>query len=78
MDNPISIDFLNFKKTNNYKSNIIFEGSHKKRTFLKIDKLSFLNDENNIVIKNLEFSKNYKISSVKKIDIDILDSLGKK
>ena len=78
LDNPISIDFLNFKKANGSKSNITLKGSYKNRTLLKIDNLSFSNGQNNIIIKDLRFSKNNKISSVKKIDIDIQDSLGKK
>ena len=78
LDNPISIDFLNFKKANNSKSNITLKGSYKDRTFLKINDLSFSNDENGIIIKDLRFNKNNKILSVKKIDVDILDSLGKK
>ncbi len=73
--NPFNLDFINFKKNANSILNLSIDGNKN----LKSEEISFekvlLKEENNIIeLRNLQLSKDKKIQSVDKIDLDYIDS----
>ena len=72
--NPFYLDFINYKKDANSILNLSFDGNKD----FKSGQISFnkvlLKEENNIIeIRNLQISKNNKIQSIDKIDLDYID-----
>ncbi len=72
--NPFYLDFINYKKDANSILNLSFDGNKD----FKSGQISFnkvlLKEENNIIeIRNLQISKNNKIKSIDKIDLDYID-----
>ena len=71
--NPIIIDFLGYKKTPESKANISLKGSHLTGKKTIIEMFSINENKNKLIINDLILNKNFKIKSLKKIDLDYLD-----
>ena len=70
---PFLINFLNFKKDQNYETKIRFNGYRdtKKQIFLKSIRLD--ENENTIEGKNIKFSSKFKIKDIRDINVNYLD-----
>ena len=70
---PFLINFLNFKKDQNYETKIRFNGyrDSAKQIFLKSIRLD--ENENTIEGKNIKFSSKFKIKDIKNINVNYLD-----
>ena len=70
---PFLINFLNFKKDQNYETKIIFNGyrDSTKQIFLKSIRLD--ENENTIEGKNIKFSSKFKIKDIRNINVNYLD-----
>ena len=69
-DNPILIRFIDYKKEGKTNSEIKFEGSINKDQNIFLKRLSFNENKNNFIIKDLDLSKNLKINSIKEVSLD--------
>ena len=77
-DNPISINFLNFKSSDRVKSKLNIVGKYNKDQSFILSKIDLINDRNIVKINNLKLNKDYKISSIDSAEIDLIDKFGKK
>ena len=70
---PFLINFLNFKKDQNYETKIRFNGyrDSTKQIFLKSIRLD--ENENTIEGKNIKFSSKFKIKDIRNINVNYLD-----
>ncbi len=70
---PFIIDFLNFKKDQNYETKIKFNGYRDvtKKIFLKSIRLD--ENKNTIEAKNIQLSSKFKIKSINNINADYVD-----
>ena len=70
---PFLINFLNFKKDQNYETKIRFNGyrDSAKQIFLKSIRLD--ENENTIEGKNIKFSSKFKIKDIRNINVNYLD-----
>ena len=69
-NNSLIIDFLDYEKKANLKSSILIKGSTNENKKLKFDLISFKEKQNEILIKNLDLSKNFKIENVESFNIN--------
>ena len=72
-DNPFIIDFLNYKKNENNKTNINLKGSRNKNRKILIEKFDLFEDKNKITISNLTLNKNFQIMLLDKVHLDYTD-----
>ncbi len=72
-DNPFKIDFLNYKKNENNKTNINLKGSRNKNRKILIEKFDLFEDKNKITISNLTLNKNFQITVFDKVHLDYTD-----
>ena len=68
-NNPITINFLNYKKKNNTKATLEFEGRFIKNKKIFIKNIKFIENKNKFIFKNLNLSEHFKINSVDKINL---------
>ena len=69
-NNPLVIDFLNYKKKENVNSSIKFEGTVKKNKELFFKNIEFIENKNKFIFNELNLNRYYKINSVDKININ--------
>ena len=69
-NNPLVIDFLNYKKKENVNSSIKFEGTVKKNKELFFKNKEFIENKNKFIFNELNLNRYYKINSVDKININ--------
>jgi len=69
-NNSLIIDFLDYKKKANLDSSILIKGSIDENKKLKFNLISLKEKQNEISIKDLDLSKNFKIIDVESFNID--------
>ena len=69
-NNPLLIDFLDYEKKEGLNSLILVKGNFKKNNRLSLDLISLKEKNNEIKIKGLDLSKNFKIIDIKSFDIN--------
>ena len=67
------IEFLNYKKKDNQKAIINFNGHLNNKNQIILNSLSLKEKENQIKIKNLKFNNGFKIIDLGQIDLDYYD-----
>jgi hypothetical protein len=72
------IDFLNFIKNDNLKTQIKFLGSYETENSLIFEDLNIIDENNKFVVKNLYLDKNNLIKSVDKVNLEFIDKQNKK
>ena len=75
---PFILDFLNFKKNKNFETKIEFSGYKDSTKKIYLESIKLHEDKNTIEGKNIKFSSKFKIKSFDKIDVNYLDTQGKK
>ena len=73
-NNSLIIDFLDYEKKANLKSSILIKGSTNENKKIKFDLISFKEKQNEILIKNLNLSKNFKIEDIESFNINYENS----
>ncbi|MDA9105461.1 hypothetical protein N9J78_02675 [Candidatus Pelagibacter sp.] len=69
-NNPLIINFLDYKKKKGDSSDILLKGIYKKNKELILQTISITEKNNQILIKNLLFSKNLKIKDFDYVKLD--------
>ena len=72
-NNPLLIKFLNYSKEKNKSSSLELEGLFKKNKSLIFNKILFEEVANKILLEELSLNKNFKINSLKNLELDILN-----
>ena len=73
----IQIDELDYIKDKDIKSKLYVNGLYKSNNEITIKHLKFEEEEKNILIKNLEITKNDKIKNIDLFKINLLNKFGK-
>ena len=69
-NNPLIINFLDYKKKKGDSSDILLKGIYKKNEELILQTISITEKNNQILIKDLLFSKNFKIKDFDYVKLD--------
>ena len=66
-DKPVELEFINYKKSKESIGNLLLDLTKKKEN-IKVNKLSFIESNNSVLIEDIEFKKN-KFLSLKNISV---------
>ena len=69
-NNPLTINFLDYKKKKENSSEILLKGIYKKNKELILKDISITEKNNRILIKDLLFSKNFKVKDLSYIKLN--------
>ena len=69
-NNPLIINFLDYKKKKGDSSDILLKGIYKKNEELILQTISITEKNNQILIKDLLLSKNFKIKNLDYVKLD--------
>ena len=69
-NNSLSIDFLDYKKEKNRSSLVSIKGKIKKNDKIRFDSISLKEKDNEILIKGLDLSENFKIIDIQNLNIN--------
>ena len=69
-NNPLTINFLDYKKKKENSSEILLKGIYKKNKELIFKDISITEKNNQILIKDLLFSKNFKVKDLSYIKLN--------
>ena len=69
-NNPLTINFLDYKKKKGNSSEILLKGIYKKNKELIFKNISITEKNNQILIKDLMFSKNFKVKDLSYIKLN--------
>ena len=69
-NNPLTINFLDYKKKKENSSEILLKGIYKKNKELILKDISITEKNNRILIKDLMFSKNFKVKDLSYIKLN--------
>ena len=69
-NNPLTINFLDYKKKKENSSEILLKGIYKKNKELILKDISLTEKNNRILIKDLMFSKNFKVKDLSYIKLN--------
>jgi len=69
-NNPLLIDFLNYRKKEGLNSIISIKGKFNKDNQLSFDLINLKENDNEIFIKNLKLNKNFKIIDIENFNIN--------
>ena len=69
-NNPLQIDFLNYKKKKNINSLVSIIGTFKENNQINFDLISIDQKNNKILIKGLDLNKNFQIIDLDSFDMD--------
>ena len=69
-NNPLTINFLDYKKKKGNSSEILLKGIYKKNKELILKDISITEKNNQILIKDLMFSKNFKVKDLSYIKLN--------
>lgn len=72
--NPLTLYFLNYKKKEDVNSVISINGVYKKKSLIKFDLISFKENNNEILIKNLNLNSRLKVLDIKLINLDYINN----
>ncbi len=73
-DNPIYIDFLNYKSIGKSKVNLNLDGTIFKDKTLNLEKIEFKNGSDFITVNNLKLTNDFKISNLNSAIFDFTDT----
>ena len=73
-DNPIYIDFLNYKSIDKSKVNLNLDGTIFKDKTLNLEKIEFKNGSDFITVNNLKLTNDFKISNLNSAIFDFTDT----
>ena len=68
--NPLILNFLDYKKNSNSNSSLSVSGSFKEDNSIKFDKIFFIENKNKIKIEGLFLNKNLKIYNIEEAELD--------
>ncbi len=74
----LNIDYLNFSKNKNLKTQIVVVGNYKKNNSLNFNEISLISKDNKIKFINFSINKNNKIKNLDKVELDYYDKENKK
>ena len=77
IENPLIVNFLSYEKSKNSNLDLNIKGRLGGKN-LFFNEILFIENKNKLSIKNLELSKNYKISNIGNIKFDYSDNLKHK
>ena len=69
-NNPLLIDFLDFKKEKGLNSLILIKGKHKKNDQIILDLINLKAGKDEFLIKGLDLNKNFKITDIENLNIN--------
>ncbi|MDC0907574.1 hypothetical protein OAS12_02430 [Candidatus Pelagibacter ubique] len=69
-NNPLTINFLDYKKKKGNSSEILLKGIYKKNKELILKDISITEKNNRILIKDLMFSKNFKVKDLSYVKLN--------
>jgi hypothetical protein len=69
-NNSLQIDFLDYKKKEGLNSLLFVKGNYKKNNHLIFDQISLKENNNEILVKNLKLSENFKIIDIENFSIN--------
>ena len=72
LKNQFELELLNYKKNESSDLKLDFKGKYNQKKLI-FDKISLIEKNNSILIKNLDITKNNKINDVSSVNIDIMD-----
>ena len=78
LKNSLSLKFVNFINSKDSVSSLKLVGDFEEGQNLRFKKILLVNDKNNIEVNDLNLNENYKISSIKNIILNLVDSFDKK
>tara|TARA_B110000037_G_scaffold215755_1_gene273659 strand:- start:203 stop:2401 length:2199 start_codon:yes stop_codon:yes gene_type:complete len=70
-NNSLLLDFLDYEKKEGLKSLVSLKGNFKKNNQLRFDLINLKEKNNEILIKGLELSKNFKIKDIENLNITL-------
>ena len=73
-DNPINLDFLNYKSTDKSEINLNLNGKIFKDKTLDLEKIEFKDGSNFITVNNLKLTDDFKISNLEYAIFDFIDT----
>jgi hypothetical protein len=73
-DTPISIEFINYKKNINLKSQLKINGDYNKKFGFDFKKISLLSKNNSLIVNDLKIDRNNKLVKVDKVLLDYIDN----
>ena len=74
----VEISYLNYKKKQNSKAQIIIIGDYERNIGINLDEASITTKNNQIILNNFFIDKDYKIVKVDKVSLDYFDIENKK
>ena len=75
-NNPLEIDFINFIKKDQSKSELNILGTFNESKGLNFEKINFKNEDNKIELKQLILDKNLKINHLEEANFEFIDKLN--
>ncbi len=72
-ENFFVLDFLDYKKNSNLNASLKFNGVYTKENKINFSFISFIENNNNFLIENLQLSKKLKIINIKKVKLDYIN-----
>ncbi len=73
-NNALNLEFLNYTKKKDIKSNIIVEGVVNKDNSVLLNKINFTESKNLIKIKNINLNSKKKLRGIDQIDVDLINN----
>ncbi len=73
-NNPLFIDFLNYKKNEKIETHIQYDGKQNLKSEILIKKFSLKEDKNKIKFQNLLLSKKFKVIKLDSVELDYIDN----
>ena len=77
-NNPLLIDILEYKKKKKLNSILKINGTYKKNQQIKINSISFKENENYFLIKDLNLNKDFSIIDIKSLNLNYINNTKKK
>ena len=74
----LNIDFLDFKKSDNLKTQLKILGNYNKKNELNFNEIKIIEKKNKIFFENFVLDKDFKIIKIDKIDLDYFDTERKR
>ncbi len=72
-ENPLFLNELDYKKDINIKSLLKLNGFYKNNKLVKFNSVSYKENKNNIIIKDLILDNNFKISDIKLLELNYIN-----
>ena len=72
--NSLNLEFLNYTKKKDVKSNLIVEGVINKNNSVFLSKINFSESKNSIKVKNLNLNSQKKLKRIDQIDVDLVNN----